>query len=97
MEDEVVMICWENLDKSQDKNPDKEVSGEDESLDDGEEKQNNGEAHEKYAECTVDTGNQLKISIEDFNSGTDDDASTCASQETSLKRMVYITNIKKTI
>ena len=38
IEDKVSMMCCENLDESQDKEPDKEVRGEDESLDNDNEK-----------------------------------------------------------
>ena len=33
MQDEVVMMCWENLDESQDKEPDEEADGEEKRLD----------------------------------------------------------------
>ena len=96
MQDEVAMMCWENLDESQDKEPNKEVGSEDKRLDDDNEKQNYEEAHEENVESTVkNTGNQLEILIEEFNLGMQDNASTLTTQETSLKKSVYITNIKK--
>ena len=95
MQDEVAMMCWENRDESQDKEPNKEVGSADKRLDDDNEKQNYEEAHEQNVESTVNTGNQLEVLIEEFNLGMEDDASTLTTQETSLKKSVYITNIKK--
>ena len=40
-------------------------------------------------------GNQLKIPVEELKLGEDDDASTLATQETSVKNLVYITNIQE--
>ena len=39
-------------------------------------------------------GNQLKILVEELKLGVDDDASTLATQETSVKNLVYIMNIQ---
>ena len=89
------MMCWENLEDSLEEEPNKEMSGEDEKLDDDKEKQNYEEAQEEHTKCTVNTGNQLKLSFEEFNSGMEDDASMLATQEISLKKSVYITNLKK--
>ena len=42
---------------------------------------------------TVNTGNQLYIPVDELKLGADDNASTLATQETSAKNLVYITNI----
>ena len=38
-------------------------------------------------------GNQLNIPVDDLKLGGDNDVSTLATQETSAKHLVYITNI----
>ena len=49
---------------------------------------------EEHVDSTLHTGNQLKISIEEFSWGTEDDTSTLDSQETAQCELVYITNLK---
>ena len=88
------MMCWENLEGFLEEKPNKEISNQDERPDDDKEKPNYDEAQE-HDDCTLHTSNQLKISIEEFSSGTKDDLSTLATQETSQKKLVYITNLKK--
>ena len=51
--------------------------------------------NEKHIKRTVDTGNRLNIPVEELKLGADDDASTLATQETSVKSLVYITNIQE--
>ena len=40
-------------------------------------------------------GNRLKIPVKELKLGVDDDASTLATQETSVKNLVYIMNIQE--
>ena len=49
---------------------------------------------EEHVESTVYMGNQLKIPVKELELGVDDDASKLATQETFVKNLVYITNIK---
>ena len=42
-------------------------------------------------------GNRLKIPVEELKLGVDDDASTLATQETSVKKLVYIMIIQEEI
>ena len=50
---------------------------------------------ENHIQRTVYTGNQLNIPVEELKLGVDDDASTLTTQETSVKNLVYITNIQE--
>ena len=55
------------------------------------EKQKHGEEHVKP---TLNTGNQLKISIEEFSWEKDDDGSTLEIEETEQQEIVYIMNLE---
>ena len=46
-----------------------------------------------HTKRTTNTGNQLNITTDDLQLGVDSDTSTLATQETSVKNVVYITNI----
>ena len=46
-----------------------------------------------HTKHTTNMGTQLKIPVDDLQLGADDDALTLATQETSAKNLVYITNI----
>ena len=59
--------------------------GQDKDTNDDKEKQSNEEANEEDVESTVHMGNRLKIPVKEIKLGVDDDASTLATQETSVK------------
>ena len=46
-----------------------------------------------HTKRTTNMGNQLNIPVDDLQLGADDDVSTLATQETSAKNLMYITNI----
>ena len=50
---------------------------------------------EEHVKSTVHMGNQLKIPVEELKLGVDDNALTLATQETSVKNLVYIMNIQE--
>ena len=50
--------------------------------------------NEEHVESTVYIGNRLKIPVEELKMGVDDDALTLVTQETLVRYLVYITNIK---
>ena len=50
---------------------------------------------EKHIKRTVDTGNRLNIPVEELKLGANDNTSTLATQESSVKNLVYITNIQE--
>ena len=53
------------------------------------------EAQEKHANHTLHKGNRLKISIEEYSSGMEDDVLTLTTQETCQQKLVYIINLEK--
>ena len=89
------MMCWETLEGFMAEEPNKETSCQDERPDDDKEKPNYDEAQEEHANCTLHTGNQLKLLIKEFTSGMEENALILATQETSQKKLVYISNLKK--
>ena len=50
---------------------------------------------DEHVDCTLSTGNQIKILIEEFSLGREDDAWILATQENSQKKLMYIANLKK--
>ena len=63
-EDKVVMMWWENMDGPLVEEPNEEIGNQNERADNETEKPKDEEEH---ANSTLHTGNQLKISIEDFS------------------------------
>ena len=59
------------------------------------EDQDNEMDDEEHIASTVRMGNQLKILAEEYKLGEDDNVSMLFSQETSMKNLVYITNIQE--
>ena len=59
------------------------------------EAQDNVMDDEEHIASTVHMGNQLKIQVEEYKLGIDDNVSMLASQEISMKNLVYITNIQE--
>ena len=56
-ENEVAMMCWENLEEVLEEKPNKETSRQEEGPDDNDEKQNYNKAQEEHVNCTLNTGN----------------------------------------
>ena len=50
---------------------------------------------EEHVNRTLHMGNQLKISIEEFSWGSEDNVSTLNTQEIAQQQLVYITNLEK--
>ena len=48
-----------------------------------------------HIQHTVYTGNRINIPVEELKLGVDNDASTLATQETSVNNLAYITNIQE--
>ena len=59
-------------------------------------RQINGKAkhEEEHVEPTLNTGNRLKISIEEFSWEREDDRSTLEMEEPKQQQIVYITNLE---
>ena len=81
-ENETMMMCWEALNDFPKKEPHVESKNEGEKPIGKTQKQKHEEEHVKP---TLNTGNQLKIFIEEFSWETEDDASTLDTQETEQK------------
>ena len=89
------MICWESLEDPEQENRKRKTIGQDKEMNNDKEKQDDEMDDEEHIQSTVYTGNWLKIPVEELKLGVDDDASTLATQETSVKNVVYITNIQE--
>ena len=89
------MMCWENLEDSEQEAKTKKTIGRDEETNDDKEKQDDEMDNEEHVKSTVYTGNRLKIPVKELKLGVDDNASTLATQETLMKNLVYITNIQE--
>ena len=83
------MMCWESLDDSEPTSKKRKTHSQDEATNDKADEMDN-KMHSKH---TTNMGTQLNIPVDDLQLGADDDASTLATQETSEKNLVYITNI----
>ena len=83
------MMCWESLDDSEPTSKKRKTySQEEETNDHADEIED--KMHNKH---TANTGTGSLIPVKDLQLGADDDASMLATQETSAKNLVYITNI----
>ena len=82
---ESAMMCWESLDGSKQASKKRIPIGQDKDMNDDKEMQADEMDDEKHTKCTVYTGNQLNIPVEEVKLGVDDDALTLATQETSVK------------
>ena len=85
------MMCWESTESLAEKEhreePEKVVN----KLVETTEKQKHEEEH---VEPTLNTGNQLKISIEEFSWEREGDRSTLGTEEPEQQEVVYITNLE---
>ena len=92
---ESAMMCWESLVDSKQECNKRKMIGQDKETNDDKEMQANEMDDEKHIKHTVYMGNRLNIPVEELKLGVDDDASTLATQETSVKNLVYIMNIQE--
>ena len=90
-ETETTMMCWEAVNDFPKKELHEELRNEGEKAIGKTQKQKHEEQHVKPP---VNTGNQLKILIEEFSWETEGDESTLDTQETEQQELVYITNLK---
>ena len=87
----IAMMCWEAMNDPPEKEPCKEQEREEKKP---VEKMDKSKHEEEHVEPTLNTGNQLKISIEEFCWEREDDGSTLDTQETEQHELVYIMNLK---
>ena len=88
---ETVMMCWEAVNDLLEKEPCKEQEKEENKPI---EKMVKSKHEEEHVNSTLNIGNHLKISIEEFSWEREDDGSTLDTQETEQHEVVYITNLK---
>ena len=88
---ESVMMCWESTESSAEEELHEEPEKVANKLVETMEKQKHEEEH---VEPTLDTGNRLKISIEEFSWEKEGDGSTLATEEPEQQEIVYITNLE---
>ena len=86
---ESAMMCWESLDESEPTSKKRKTLCQEEATNDQSEKIDD----DPHTQRTEHKGVGSIIPINDLQLGTDDDASTLATQETLAKNLVYVTNI----
>ena len=88
---ESVMMCWESTESSAEEELHEEPEKVANKLVKTMEKQKHEEEH---VEPTLDTGNRLKISIEELSWEKEGDGSTLGTEEPEQQEIVYITNLE---
>ena len=88
---ESAMMCWESTKSFVEKEHCEEPVKMANKLVETTEKQKHEEEH---VEPTLNTGNRLKISIEEFSWEKEGDGSTLGAEEPELQQVVYITNLE---
>ena len=83
------MMCWESLDESEPTSKKRKTLFQEEATNDQSDKLDD-DPHNQH---TANKGVGSIIPVNDLQLGTDDDASTLATQETLAKNLVYVTNI----
>ena len=85
------MMCWASTRNFTEEEPHKELEKVAKKLVEKVEKEKHEEEH---VEPTLNTGNRLKIWIEEFSWEKEDNASTLEMEETKQQEIVYITNLE---
>ena len=88
---ESAMMCWESTESLAEEELREEPEKVANKIVETTEKQKHEEEH---VEPTLDTGNRLKISIEEFSWEKEGDGSTLGTEEPEQQEIVYITNLK---
>ena len=88
---ESAMMCWECTESLAEKEPHNELKKVTNKPVETTEKQKHEEEH---VGPTLDTGNRLKISIEEFSWEKVEDESTLENEEHEPEQLVYITNLE---
>ena len=83
------MMCWESLDESEPTSKKRKTLCQEEATKDPSDKIDD----DPHTQRTANKGVGSIIPVNDLQLGTDDDASTLATQETLAKNLVYVTNI----
>ena len=83
------MMGWESQDDSEQPSKKRKTHAQDDAMNDKADEMDN----KTHTKCTTNMGTHLNIPVDDLQLGADDDASMLATQETSAKNLVYMTNI----
>ena len=86
------MMCWEPTESFEEKEHREEPEKMANKLVETTEKQKHEEEH---VGPTLNTGNRLKISIEEFSWEREGDGSTLGTEEPEQQQLVYITNLEE--
>ena len=86
---ETAMMCWESLDDSEQASKKQKTHAQVNEMNDKADDMDD-KTHTKH---TTNMGRHLNIPVSELRLGADDNASTLATQETSAKHLVYITNM----
>ena len=86
---ETAMMCWESLDDSEQASKKQKMHAQDDKTNDQADDMDN----KMHTKRTTNMGKHLNIPVSALRLGAADDASTLATQETSAKKLVYITNM----
>ena len=90
---ESAMMCWESLDDSEQASKKRKTHGQDAETNNDKEIQANEMDDKMHTKHTANIENCLNFPVGELKLGTDNDASMLTTQETSLKNLVYITDI----
>ena len=90
---ESAMMCWESLDDLEQASKKRKTHNQDAETNDDKEIQANKMDDKMHTKHTANMGKCLNIPVDELKLGADDNASTLATQEISVKNLVYITNI----
>ena len=85
------MMCWENLDDSEQASKKQKTHAQDDETNDKANDMDNNTP--TVPKCTTNMVKHLNIPVGELRLGADNDASILATQETSAKNLVYITNM----
>ena len=86
---ESAMMCWERLDDLEQASKKRKMHAQDEETNDKADEMDD----KTHTKCTTNMGKQLNIPVSALRLGVDDNASMLATQETSARNLVYITNM----
>ena len=86
---ETAMMCWESLDDSEQASKKRKMHAQDDETNDKADDMDN----KMHTKRTTNMGKHINIPVGELRLGAHDDVSMLATQETSAKNLVYITNI----
>ena len=86
---ETAMMCWESLDDSEQASKKRKMHAQDDETNDKADDMDN----KMHTKRTTNMGKHINIPVGELRLGAHDDVSMLATQETSAKNLVYVTNI----